>query len=96
MAELEQTLEDLELSKFSNIVEDLNNIFDLRENGKDLISKQIDLFKEAGEVIGESFYKAQIDQSQKQLSLLEQEKAKLVEQLNSALDSGRVQVGTDE
>ena len=90
IAELQQVLEDLELQKFTNIIEDFNNQFDIRENSKDLLDKQIDLFKEAGMLVGSSLYDAQIDQSQKQLELLEQEKAKLVEQMNSALASGRV------
>ncbi len=92
IAELHQELEDLELQKFTNVMEDFNNQFDIRENSKDLLDKQIDLFKEAGLLVGESFYSAQIDQSKKQLELLEQEKAKLVEQMNSALASGRVKL----
>lgn len=90
LAELKTAIRQLELQKFNNIVEDFTNAFDLRENGKDLISKQIDLLKESGELIGESFFTAQIDQSKKQLALLEEEKAQLVNQMSSALSSGRV------
>lgn len=90
IAELEKELESLELSKFTNIMDDFNNQFDIRENSKDLLDKQIDLFKEAGLLVGTSLYDAQLSQSKKQLELLEQEKAKLVEQMNSALASGRV------
>lgn len=90
LAELKTAIRQLELEKFNNIMEDFTNQFDLHEDGKDLISKQIDLLKEAGQLIGESFFTTQIDQSKKQLAILEEEKAKLVEQLNSALSSGRV------
>lgn len=90
LAELKTAIRQLELEKFNNIVEDFTNQFDLREDGKDLVSKQMALLKEAGELIGESFFNTQIDQSKKQLELLEAEKAKLVEQMKSALDSGRV------
>ncbi len=90
LAELKKEIRQLELEKFNNIMDDFNNQFDLRENSKDLISKQIDLLKEAGELIGESFYKTQIDQSKKQLELLEAEKAQLVNQMSSAINSGRV------
>lgn len=96
LAELKTAIRQLELEKFNNIVEEFTNQFDLREDGKDLISKQIALLKEAGELIGESFFNKQIEQSKKQLELLEAEKAKLVEQMESALASGRVQKGTDE
>lgn len=92
LAGLKKEIRQLELDKFNNIMEDFNDQFDLRGNSKDLISKQIDLLKEAGELIGESFFKAQIDQSQKQLGLLENEKAQLVKQMESAISSGRVKL----
>ena len=90
LAELKTAIRQLELEKFNNIVEEFTNQFDLREDGKDLVSKQMALLKEAGELIGESFFNTQIDQSKKQLELLEAEKARLVEQMESALASGRV------
>ena len=90
LAELKEAIRDLELAKFENIMQDFQDMFDIREDSKDLIDKQIDLFKEAGQLIGSSFYSASIEQSQKQLALLEEEKAKLVEQMTSALNSGRV------
>lgn len=96
LAGLKKEIRQLELDKFNNIMDDFSNQFNLRGNSKDMISKQIDLLKEAGELIGESFFKAQIDQSQKQLGLLENEKAQLVKQMESAISSGRVQKGTDE
>ena len=96
LAGLKEAIRDLELAKFNNIMEDFTNQFDLHEGSKDLIDKQIDLFKEAGQLIGESFYTAQIDQTKKQLTLLEEEKKKLSEQMTSAVTSGRVEVGTDE
>ena len=90
LAELRTAIRQLELEKFNNIMEDFTNQFDLHEDGKDLISKQIDLLKEAGQLIGDSFFTAQIDQSKKQLALLEDEKAKLVAQMSSAIGSERV------
>lgn len=96
LAELRTAIRQLELDKFNNIMEEFQNQFDLHEDGKGLISKQIDLLKEAGQLIGESFFTSQIDQSKKQLELLEEEKAQLAGQMNSAIGSGRVQKGTDE
>lgn len=96
LEELKTAIRQLELEKFNNIMDDFSNQFDLRGDSKDLISKQIDLLKEAGELIGESFFTAQIDQSKKQLELLENEKAQLVNQLSSAINSGRIQAGTEE
>lgn len=90
LAELRTAIRQLELDKFNNIMEEFQNQFDLHEDGKGLISKQIDLLKEAGQLIGESFFTTQIDQSKKQLELLENEKAQLVAQMNSAIGSGRV------
>lgn len=96
LAGLKEAIRDLELAKFNNIMQDFTDQFDLHEGSKDLIDKQIDLFKEAGQLIGESFYAAQIDQTKKQLALLEEEKKKLSEQMTSAVTSGRVEIGTDE
>ena len=90
LAELKTAIRQLELEKFNNIMEEFTNQFDLHEDGKDLISKQIDLLKEAGQLIGDSFFTSQIDQSKKQLALLEEEKKQLVGQMNSAIGSGRV------
>ncbi len=96
LAELKENLRQLELNKFNNIIEDFTNQFDIHESANELIDKQISLFEEAGELIGESFYTTQIEESQKQLNLLEKEKNALVNQLNSTLSSGRIQAGTDE
>lgn len=90
LAKLKETIRQLELDKFNNIIEDFTNQFDISSNAQDLINKQIDLFKEAGELIGKGFYEGLIKESEGQLSILQQEKTKLVEQLNSAIDSGRV------
>lgn len=95
LAELKKTLEDLELSKFSNIIEDFTSQFDIRENSKNLIDQTKEWIESSGQLIGDSFFSSQIEQSQKQLLLLEQEKVKLVEQMNSALASGNVAVGSE-
>ncbi|MCI8597930.1 MAG: hypothetical protein HFJ10_05750 [Lachnospiraceae bacterium] len=96
LEELTTQIRQLELQKFNNIMEDFNNQFDLRSDSIDLIKKQIALLEEAGELIGESFYSKQIEQAEKQLHTLESEKARLVQQLNEALSSGRIQKGTEE
>lgn len=93
---LKKELAQLELQKFNNIVDDYTNQFDLYGNSIDLIDKQIGLFEEAGQLIGEAFYQGQIDLSEKQLDTLYSEKSKLANQLNEALSSGNVEVGSDE
>ena len=90
LAELKQTIRQLELDKFNNIIKEFTDQFDVYGDSNDLIEKQVALLKEAGQLIGEGFYSQQKEQSQKQLSILEAEKVRLVEQLNSALSSGRV------
>lgn len=90
LAGLKKEIRQLEFEKFNNIMDDFNDQVSLRTDSKDLISKQIDLLKEAGELIGDSFYVAQIDQSKKQLELLEKEKAQLMNQMTDAIGSGRV------
>ena len=90
LEELKTQIRQLELQKFNNIVEDFTNQFDIHGDAVDLIDKQIGLLEEAGQLIGESFYSKQIEQSERQLNVLEAEKKRLVEQLNEALTSGRV------
>ena len=96
LASLKEAIRDLELAKFNNIMQDFTDQFEIREDSKTLIDKQIALFQEAGQLIGESFFNAKIDQSKKQLEILEQEKSKLAEQLTKAVTSGNVEIGTDE
>lgn len=96
LEELKTQIRQLELEKFNNIVEDFTNQFDLFGDSIDLIDQQIGLFEEAGQLIGESFYQAQIEQTQKQLATLEAERDALVSQMSESLSSGRIPVGSDE
>ena len=96
LAELAQQLREIELSKFNNIVEEFTTKTDFFTDANSNIQKQIDLFEKAGQIIGEGFYDAQKQNSQKQLNLLEEEKSRLVQQLNNSLSSGKIQQGTDE
>lgn len=96
LEELKTQIRRIELQKFNNIIEDFTNQFDIHGDAVDLINKQIGLLEEAGQLIGESFYTKQIEQSEKQPNVLEAEKKRLIEQLNEALTSGRIQKGTDE
>ena len=96
LEELKVQIRELELEKFNNIIKDFTDQFDLHGTAIDNIDKQIGLLEEAGELIGSSYYTKQIEQSEKQLSLLEQQKLAMVEQLNDSLSSGRIQTGTDE
>lgn len=96
LEELKTQIRQLELQKFNNIIEDFTNQFDIHGDAVDLIDKQIGLLEEAGQLIGESFYTKQIEQSEKQLNVLEAEKKRLMEQMNEALTSGMVEKGTNE
>lgn len=96
LAELKTELRQLELDKFKNIVEDYSNRTDIFENSQDLINKQIDLFKEAGQVIGEGFYQSLIDEENSKLSLLTEEQQKLIQEMESGISNGTIEKGTDE
>lgn len=96
LAELGKTISQIELNKFENIMQDFNDQYNIRDSGKDIINKQIELFKESGQVIGEPFYQELIRQTEKQITGGEQEKTKLVEQLNDSLSSGKITVGSEE
>lgn len=96
ITELKETIRQLELDKFNNIIEDFTNQFNISTNAQDLLNKQIDLFEEAGQLIGDGFYKGLIKESEGQLSILEQEKQTLISELNVGLQSGLIEKGTDE
>lgn len=96
LAELKQSLRQLELDKFNNIIEEFTKQFDISTNAQDLINKQIDLFEEAGQLIGKGFYEGLIKESESQLSILEQEKQSLINELNTGLQNGLIEKGTDE
>lgn len=96
LVQLKEAIRQLELDKFNNVMQDFTDQFDLRQSaGIDLISKQIVLLQEAGELIGESFYKRQQEQAQKQLQILTNEQEALVKQLNEAISRG-VDTGSEE
>ena len=96
LVELKEAIRKLELDKFNNILEDFNNQIDLRESsGIDLISKQIDLLKEAGQLIGKSFYEKQKQLTQRNIDTLEEAKDRLAQQMNEALDRG-IDTGSEE
>lgn len=97
LAELKEQLRQLELKRFKNIAQDWQDLFDLRQNNAiDLIDKQIDLFEEAGQLIGKSFYEEQKAQAQKQYELLSNERKALVDELNRGLSNGTIEIGSDE
>lgn len=96
LLELKETLRDLALDKFNNIVQDFTDEFELIGSASSFIDKQISLFEEAGQIIGKGFYEAQIDVSRKQRNLLEKEKAELINELSSSIANGYIQKGTDE
>ena len=96
LEELKTQLRELELEKFNNIVEDFTNQFELLGNALDLIDKQIGLLEEAGQLIGRDFYTTQIEQTEKQIEVLKNERDALVNQLNASLSSGAIQQGTEE
>ena len=96
LIELKETLRDLALDKFNNVVQDYTDEFELLGSSSNLIEKQISLFEEAGQIIGKAFYEAQIDASMKQRNLLEREKAALINELSSSIANGYIQKGTDE
>lgn len=90
LAELKETIAQLELEKFNNISEDFSNQFDIRDNTKSLIDKQIKLLEEKDSIDYGGFYKAQIFQTEQQLELLNKEKQALTEQMNESVTSGWV------
>lgn len=96
LGSLKKELRQLELDKFNHIVSDFTSRFDISSDAQDLIKKQIDLFEEAGQLIGEGFYQGLIKESEGQLAVLEQEKQSLADELAFGLDNGLIEKGSEE
>lgn len=96
LARLKTELRQLELDKFNHIVADFTDRFDISSNAQDLIKKQIDLFEEAGQLIGEGFYQGLIKESEGQLNILQQERQALADELAFGLDNGLIEKGSGE
>ena len=95
LVELREALRQLELEKFNNIIQDFEEITDVRSYAVDMLSKQIDLFEASGKIVGRGLYDESIEQTEKQLAKLYEERAAAVEQANKAVANG-VDVASDE
>lgn len=97
LAELKEQIRQLELNKMKNILQDWQDVFDLRQNSAiDLIDKQIALIEQTGEAVGDAFYKQQKSQSEKQLQALQKAKDELVAEFNRGLANGSIEKGSSE
>lgn len=89
VVELREELRKLEIQKFDNIVQDFEEINKVRQDSIDLIDKEIALFEESRDkVVGRGFYDVKIEQTQKQLNSLYEERTQLIDQANEALANG--------
>ncbi len=79
--------------KIKNHFDDLNGVID---NSSESIQDQIDLLEKSGETIDSSMYEALIKNEENKMSFLKQEKEKLENQLNESVESGKIEVGSDE
>ena len=96
LVELKEALRQLELKKFNNLVQDFQELFDVRQTQIDLIGKTIDLFETASDkIVGRGFYDVQLDQTTKQLNKLYEERTALINQANKAMANG-IDVASDE
>lgn len=88
--DLNISLSELAKKKFDNIVTQFEEINSLTENIISQIDSAITLTTTKGYLVGKSFYQSQLTQEQKLYNSLQQEKQKLVDELNNAVTSGKV------
>lgn len=67
----------------------------LRQKSVEALEKQITAIEASGNVVGESFFKEQIEQTEKQIDMLEKERKALMQKMSDATANG-VKVGSDE
>ena len=79
---------DREAKRYSNQIA-------LRQKAIDALERQISVVASAGNVAGREYYDRQIEQTGKQIVMLEEERRELERRLSAAIDNG-VREGTDE
>lgn len=93
--ELQQTLKDLQVDKFNNIKDEFDDLSGIINTNKSQIKDVIDLLETQGKTVGSNFYETLISQTNTQIGLLQEERNRLNEQMNSALANG-ITIGSDE
>lgn len=96
VAELDATIRKLQVDKFKNIADDYEKLIGITDDYRDKIQSVIDLEENSGNKIGVGFYDSLVSQTQERKKLLEQEFDTLNKDLQDALSSGKIKLGSDE
>lgn len=96
LEETETNVSNLRVEKLQAISEEYENQINLVENLNDQLQSQIDLLEEQGERVSKHYYEAMIANTQEQMKLYRSQKNALQVELNSAVASGDVKVGSSD
>ena len=96
VAELDATIRQLQVDKFKNIADDYEKLINLTDNYRDKTQAIIDLEENYGNKVGVGFYDTLIDQTQQKKKLLEEEYQNLSDNLQNAIATGKIKLGSDE
>lgn len=96
VSELDATIRQLQVDKFNNIAEDYEKLIKLTDDFRDKTQDVIELEENYGNKVGVGFYDTLINQTQQKKELLEEEYKSLSENLQSAISTGKIKLGSDE
>lgn len=89
-----QSIKDLYVTYFNNVSDNFSNQFQVIENANNILSSIADLADSQGSV-AKTVYEQLMNNTTKQIDILNNKKKELVDSLNDAVTNG-IEVGTDE
>lgn len=96
LEEVKGEMRELELQKFNNVADDYDKVLGVTDTYRDKIQSIIDLQENYGEAVGEPFYDTLIEETRIRKKVLEDEFNELSAQMEAAVNSGIIKVGSDE
>lgn len=91
IVELDESLRQLYQDRFDMVADRLDNIIDSIDARNSLLEEYVSQIEDSGHIVNEKYYELMIKAQRDQLNALVNGKNDLIEQLNAAVDSGKIE-----
>lgn len=91
IVELDESLRQLYQDRFDMVADRLDNIIDSIDARSSLLEEYVSQIEDSGHIVNEKYYELMIKAQRDQLNALVNGKNDLIEQLNDAVDSGKIE-----